>query len=436
MFVGTALSSHPSLTPEQVLLFAMHDGQLIEHLRTITPGVLPSWVNHDRPPGTCIASPPAVAWATDPAPEPIRVFCATTDGRLTARLLDPATLQARGWEMHDGPGSPMVVTTPGASLTAPVRMAYRPGVGRGPDRRDRRRGGIAPVTVVTRQSLFVGAEDGTLWERTRSGGAFSWVGHGSPPGLGVTGQPFTDPVLTWAAGPVRIFALSTASSLVERIIGGPAGVTWVDHGRPAGPGGPLNLAGTGVVAANPALGTVHVLVPGGGLLHALTIPALGARGTWSTPGGQVSLLPGIEETVETSPDAVTVVRTTSKFYAEFFLVVARRVRTPPLVGRLTNSVRRYRHEFGAGTFVVLESLGEVARPPLAGSEWYLISQVCGHAPALHRVYASSRPAHGTVESLDEWTYFPETGGAVTLGMPPGPLTRCTSGPRHFTVGWG
>lgn len=435
MLVGAALSSHASLTTTQAAVYAVHQGHLVELLRDTTPGTPPSWVNLGEPVGTCVAYPPTMVWAGDSA-APIRVFCTTSSGELAARLLDFNTRAPLSWERHVNGGPPAVFTPPGASVEWSVTARF---------------GCLAaflpvPPVRVGRTSLFVGATDGSLWERTRIGGAFQWISHGNPPGTCVVGEPMTDPALVPPASPLRIFAATAAGTLFERIIDGPSGVTWIDHGRPSSAAGPLNVGSGGVVVADLEQGAVHVLITTGETLHRLSIPTLGSPGTWTALPLPAPTIPSESTWVATNPASGTTIVGDGTVVGEFFVVATRRRSTGSLVSAPTEEVWHCRTDVRKpGDLTWATNLGAPGRPAPAGVDYYVINVVRGLAAApLSRVYASSRPAQGTLESLDEWTFAP-AGTATGLGLPPvmpapcsspPPVMRTCGGPRQFGVGAG
>jgi hypothetical protein len=431
MFVGSSLSAHPSLTGNQVAVYASHEGHLVELLRDVTPGATPSWVHHGAPPNSCVAYPPSVVWADDSA-APIRVFCTTTDGRLAARLLDYNTRAPQAWEVHDDAPAPSVFTPPGASVSWGVTIkpgcltAFLPW----------------PEIRVTRTSLFVGATNGRLWERTRTGGAFQWIDHGNPPGTCIVGEPMTDPSLVPPSSPLRIFVATAAGTLAERVLYGPSAFTWIDHGRPSTAAGPVNVGSGGCVVDDAQQGAVHVFVAAGSSLHRLTIPSLGAPGAWS----MLPLPPAasVRETtwIAAGPNVGTTASGAS-LIADFFVVGGRRTTTGALVGAPIEEVLQCRSDLRVpGDLTYVANLGPPGRAAPTGTDYYVITNVRGLAVPQNRVYASTWPAQGGDESLDEWT-FSSPGGAATLGLPAAlpapcratpPTMMTCGGPRRFTVG--
>lgn len=452
MFVGSVLSSHPSLTGTQAVVYAEHGGHLWEVLRDTRPGIGPVFLNLTEPAGDCIAYTPFVLWGDDPGPTPIRVFCTTSAGQLAAALLNPVTRAPMGWEAHTGAGIPAMNTPPGASVTFPPSLPVQ--VLREFSSLVRDLLGVGATTSVSdpslmpRRSVFIGGVDGSLWERTRVDGSFSWISHGTPPGTLVAGEPMTDPALVPPASPLRIFATDSSGGIVERIIGGPSGVTWVNHGRPPGPAGLANVSSGGIVVANLAAGLVHVIVQAGGWLQRLTITALGSPGFWIPLGTTPSPRTVFQTEVTSSPGAATIFVGPSSVYVSFFIVASRRAITADIddtfadigdiAGRTIDEVWFCGHDFRTGTVAYLSNLGPPGRPALTGTNEYIINAVRGHSPTLRRVYGSSRPSQGGTESLDEWTYDLAPIGSAALGLPP-TVPACVpppGGPRNYGVGPG
>jgi hypothetical protein len=295
-----------------------------------------------------------------------------------------------------------------------------------------------------RRSLFVGAVDGSLWERTLIGGNFQWIAHGTPPGTCVTGEPMTDPALVPPVSPLRIFAAAASGALVERIIDDPSGVTWIDHGRPSTASGPVNVGSGGVVVADLARGSVHVFVSQGGALHRLDIATLGQAGSWSMLPAPPPSTPAEDTWISSRPGCATLVASSTTVFAHFFVVATRRLSAGGLSGQPTDEVFHCRSNLRvAGNLAYVDLLGAPGRPPLLGTNYYVVAAVRGHAAPLNRVYASSWPSQGGAESLDEWTVPPAPSGTAGLGLPPAmpapcrdapPVMMACGGPRQFGVG--
>jgi hypothetical protein len=431
MLAGAVLTSHASLTNSQAAIYALHDGHLFELLRDTTPGVLLSWVNLGEPPNTCVAYPPSVVWGNDSS-APIRVFCTTSSGRLAARLLDFNTRAPLAWENHDDGNVPTLFTAPGAS----VEWSTTTNAGC--------LAGFFPPARVSRTSLFVGATDGSLWERTRTAATLQWVDRGTPPGTCVVGEPMTDPAMVPPASPLRVFVAAASGTLFERIIDGPSGITWVDHGRPSTAAGPVSVGSGGVVVSDVAMGAVHVLMTAGATLFRLDIPTLGMPGSWTALPAPPPTVAGEDTWISSGPGGGMTVAGAATVLGEFFVVGTRRLSGGGLVGVPTDEVWHCRSDVRvAGDLTYVGNLGAPGRTPLSGTNYYLISAVRGLAAPLSRIYASSRPSQGTTESLDEWSFAPAAVGSSGLGLPPALPAPCTSaspvmnacgGPRRFTVG--
>jgi hypothetical protein len=487
MFVGSALSDHSSLTQAQVAIYSLHDGQLFETLRTATPGVVVAWRNLTQPSPACVATPPTVLWR-DKGGQPLRVFCTATDGTLVARPLALGTRLPLPWEVHGGTGSPTVFTSPGASVefnvTVPGAVAIPPGA-------------VPPVIVelepegitgdlvlpvpagFLKQSLFVGATDGTLWERTLIAGVFSWVSHGSPPGTCVSGEPATDPAAVPPTSPLRVFATAFSGAVVERVIGGPAGITWVNHGRPTVGGVPVNASRYLVAVFDPGTGAMHVFAEAGDALHELRVATLGDPGTWREIGAPAATRAGETTRVESSPGGANIVLDpASGPFVRFFVVASRQVVTTArsasfwdvvqtvlsfitfglvptpqgtdsrIVSAPTEEMWECLGNVRAGNTGFATNLGLPSRTPLLRTDWYRLAKPAGAVPDRSLVYSSSVAAEGTApESLDEWSTSPV--GSTPLGlMPAGISTPCVSagttlstacagtGPRTFGIGIG
>jgi hypothetical protein len=256
----------------------------------------------------------------------------------------------------------------------------------------------------------------------------------------------TDAALVPPVSPLRIFAAAASGTLVERVIDGPAGVTWIDHGRPATAAGPVNVNSGGVVAADAARGSVHVLVSTGAGLHRLDIPTLGSPGSWTMLPSPPPSSPAEDTWISSSPASATIVVGATSVFVEFFVVGTRRLTGGGLVPTPTDEVWHCRSNLRVpGNLAYTSILGTPGRTPLLGTNYYTISSVRGHAAMLSRVYASSRPAQGGAESLDEWNYASAPVSSTGLGLPPALPARCADapqtmtacgGPRQFGVGFG
>jgi hypothetical protein len=487
MFVGSALSDHSTLTPVQVAIYSLHDGQLFETLRTATPGVVVAWRNLTQPSPACVGTPPTVLWR-DKGGQPLRVFCTATDDTLIARPLAPGTRNPLPWEVHGGTGSPTVFTSPGASVEFNVpgagAVAIAPGAGAGVIFELEPEGMSGDLDLpmpagFQKQSLFVGATDGSLWERTLIGGIFSWVSHGSPPGTCVAGEPATDPAAVPPASPLRVFATAFSGAVVEWVIGGPAGITWVDHGRPTVGGVPVNVSRYLVVVFDPGTGAMHVFAEAGDALHELRVATLGAPGTWREIGAPAATRAGEATRVESSPGGANIVLDPANGPFVRFFVVASRQRTTtarptsgwdvlqaflsfitfglvpppqdtktPIESAPTEELWECRGNVRAGNTGFATNLGPPSRTPLLRTDWYRLAKPAGAVPDRSLVYSSSVAAEGTApESLDEWSTSPV--GSTPLGlMPAGISTPCVSagttlstacagtGPRTFGIGIG
>jgi hypothetical protein len=252
----------------------------------------------------------------------------------------------------------------------------------------------------------------------------------------------TDAALVPPASPLRIFAAAASGTLVERIIDGPPGMTWVDHGRPSSAAGASAVSSGGVVVPDPFTGAVHVLVLAGEALHMLSVPTIGQAGTWVTLSAPPPTSPVEQTWVSSSPAASTITAEPAQVFVSYFVVGSRRSVTGMLVGAPTEEVWLCGSDVRAGGIAYLINLGGPGRPPLAGTNTYLISEVRGHARELRRVYAASWPSQGGAESLDEWTYDLAPVGSAALGLPqtmpapctlvPQTMTGCGP-PRHFDV---
>jgi hypothetical protein len=75
--------------------------------------------------------------------------------------------------------------------------------------------------------LFVGTEDGRLFEHVWSGSAWVWFDHGRPPGTNIVSEPGA------AMMNSKFFVTTQDGRLFERAWNGAAWV-WVDHGKPPG----------------------------------------------------------------------------------------------------------------------------------------------------------------------------------------------------------
>ena len=473
MFVGSALSDHDSLTAAQVAIYSLHDGQLFETVRTATAGVGTTWGNLTQPSPACVATPPTVLWR-DKGGQPLRVFCTATDGTLVARPLAPGTRMPLPWEVHGGTGSPTVFTSPGASVefkvAVPGAVAIPPGAG--PVLVELEPEGIpgdlalAMPAGFLKQSLFVGATDGSLWERTLIAGIFSWVPHASPPGTGVAGEPATDPAAVPPTSPLRVFATASSGSVVERVIGGPAGITWVDHGRPTVGGVAVNVSPFLVVVFDPGTGAMHVFAEAGESLHELRVATLGAPGTWvaigapvatraddvtrveGSPGGANIYLdpasgPFVRFFVAASRQRITAARPTSGWdvlqailsFITFGLVPPPQDTNTPIESAPTEDMWECLGNVRAGNTAFATNLGPPSRTPLRRTDWYRLARPAGAVPDRSLVYSSSVAAEGTApESLDEWCTSPVSSTPLGL-MAAGMSTPCVvPGPKVLRVG--
>jgi hypothetical protein len=75
------------------------------------------------------------------------------------------------------------------------------------------------------EKLFVGTQDGRLFERWWNGAGWVWVDHGHPPGTTVATAPGA------AMMAQKLFVGAGDGRLFERFWNGTAWV-WVDHGSP------------------------------------------------------------------------------------------------------------------------------------------------------------------------------------------------------------
>jgi len=263
------------------------------------------------------------------------------------------------------------------------------------------------------------------------------------------------------------------------VIGGPAGITWVDHGRPTVRGVPVNVSPYLVVVFDPGTGAMHVFAEAGEALHELRVATLGAPGTWVAIGAPAATRAGEATRMEGSPGGANIVLDPATGPFVRFFVAASRQRTTtarptslwdalqafvsfitfglfpppqdtdtPIESAPTEELWECLGNVRAGNTGFFRNLGSPSRTPLLRTDWYRLARPAGAVPDRSLVYSSSVAAEGTApESLDEWSIAPV--GSTPLGlMPAGTSTPCVGtgstlsgacagpGPRMFAVGFG